>query len=129
LLADMLDLPHVANIITVEKVEGDSVVVRAEAEGGYQTVKVSTPAVLTESQGPHEPRYPSLKGIMGAKKKPLTVWSASDLGVDTDSLAPKLEVMSMSKPATRAGGRIIEGEPADAARELVRLLHEEAKAL
>jgi electron transfer flavoprotein beta subunit len=129
LLADMLDLPHVANIITVEKVEGDSVVVRAEAEGGYQTVKVSTPAVLTESQGPHEPRYPSLKGIMGAKKKPLMVWSASDLGVDTDSLAPKLEVMSMSKPATRAGGRIIEGEPADAARELVRLLHEEAKAL
>lgn len=129
LLADLLDLPHVANIITVEKVEGDSVIVRAEADSGYQTVKVATPAVLTESQGPHEPRYPSLKGIMGAKKKPLTVWSAGDLDVDSDVLAPLLEIVSLSKPATRAGGRIIEGEPADAARELVRLLHEEAKAI
>lgn len=129
LLAEMLELPHVANIITVEKVEGDSVVVRAESDGGYQTVKVATPVVLTESQGPNEPRYPSLKGIMGAKKKPLTVWTAGDLGVDADELAPLLEVVSLSKPASRSGGRIIEGEPADAARELVRLLHEEAKAI
>lgn len=129
LLAELLELPHVANIITVESVDGGTVTVRAEADGGYQTVKVETPVVLTESQGPHEPRYPSLKGIMGAKKKPLTVWSASDLGVDEGDLEPLIEIISITRPPARSAGRVIEGDPADAARELARLLHTEAKVI
>ncbi len=129
LLAEFLDLPQVTNVITVEEVQGDSVVVRAEAESGYQTVRVQTPCVLTETQGPNEARYPSLKGIMGAKKKPLTVWSASDLGVELGELEPLLETVQVERPPSRAAGRLIEGEPAEAVRELVRLLHEEAKVL
>lgn len=129
LLAEMLDLPHVQAIMTVTEAEKGAVVVRAEGEGGIQMIRVSTPAVLTESQGPNEPRYPSLKGIMGAKKKPLTVWSASDLGVDPDELATVIEIISVERPPSRAAGRVLQGDPAEAVHELVRLLRQEAKAL
>ncbi len=128
-LAELLDLPQVSNIITIEETGSDYVVAKAEADGGYKKVKVQTPALLTESQGPNEPRYPSLKGIMGAKKKPLTVWSASDLDIDTDELEPLLELVSVERPPARAAGRILEGEPSESARELLRLLREEAKVL
>jgi electron transfer flavoprotein beta subunit len=113
----------------VEEAGDDYVIVNAEAEGGYQRVQVETPAVLTETQGPNEPRYPTLRGIMGAKRKPMTVLTADDLGIDVDELEPQLELVSVTRPPTRAAGRIIEGEPEDAARELIRLLHEEAKVL
>ncbi|MDQ4078634.1 MAG: electron transfer flavoprotein subunit beta/FixA family protein [Chloroflexota bacterium] len=129
LLAEFLDLPQVTNVITVEEVGGGHLVVSAEAEGGYKRVKIETPCVLTETQGPNEPRYPSLRGIMGAKKKPMTVWSADDLDIDVDELEPLLERVRVKRPPARAAGRIIEGEPTEAARELVRLLHEEAKVL
>ncbi|RME10731.1 MAG: electron transfer flavoprotein subunit beta, partial [Ardenticatenia bacterium] len=73
--------------------------------------------------------YPSLRGIMGAKKKPLTVWNADDLGVDTDELQPLVEVVTLEPPPARTAGRILEGEPEEVVRELVRLLHEEAKVI
>lgn len=129
MLAELLDLPQVSTIITVEEAGDDYVIVNAEAEGGYQRVQVETPAVLTETQGPNEPRYPTLRGIMGAKRKPMTVLTADDLGIDVDELEPQLELVSVTRPPTRAAGRIIEGQPEDAARELIRLLHEEAKVI
>jgi electron transfer flavoprotein beta subunit len=129
LLAEFLDLPQVSTVITVEEVGDGYVVVTSEAEDGYQKVRVQTPAVLTESQGPNEPRYPSLKGIMGAKKKPMTVWTADDLDIDTDEFEPLLEMLHVEKPPARAAGRLLDGEPAEAARELVRLLHEEARVI
>lgn len=129
LLAERLDLPHIANIITVEEVSDGHLIATAEAEGGYQRVRAPLPVVLTESQGPNEPRYPSLRGIMGAKKKPLTVWNAADLALDPASLSPRIEVVAVEKPPARAAGRILEGEPDEAARELVRLLREEARVL
>lgn len=129
LLAEFLDLPHVSTVLTIDEVGSDSVTVTAHGEGGTLKVRAPLPALLTESQGPNEPRYPSLKGIMGAKKKPLTVWTAADLGLNTDDLEPVLELVSVERPPARAAGRIIEGDVREAARELVRLLHEEAKAI
>lgn len=129
MLADLLGLPHVSYVLTVKDVEDEHLIVRAEAEGGYRTVKVPMPALLTETQGPNEPRYASLRGIMGAKRKPMTVWTAEDLAVDVDDLAGRLELLRVEKPPTRTEGRIIEGEPDEAARELVRLLSEDAKVL
>lgn len=129
LLAARLDLPLIANIITVEEVGDGHVVATAEAEGGYERRRSPLPVLLTESQGPNEPRYPSLRGIMGAKKKPLTVWNAADLGLDPADLAPRIEVVEVVKPPAREAGRILEGTPAEAARELVRLLREEARVL
>lgn len=127
MLAELLSLPHVSYVLTVEEVTDGHLVVEAEAEGGYRTVKVPMPALLTETQGPNEPRYPSLRGIMGAKKKPMTVWSADDL--DVAALDRHFERVRVEKPPARTEGRIIEGEPEETARELVRLLHEDAKVL
>nr|WP_290665982.1 electron transfer flavoprotein subunit beta/FixA family protein [Ardenticatena sp.] len=129
MLAELLDLPHVSAVMTVEEVGDGFIIVRAEAEGGVKKVKVPTPCVLAEAQGPNEPRYPSLRGIMGAKKKPLTVWNADDLGLDTDELEPLVEVLTLEPPPARTAGRILEGEPEEVVRELVRLLHEEAKVI
>jgi electron transfer flavoprotein beta subunit len=129
LLAEFLDLPQVTNVVSVNEAGDGYLIVNAEAESGYKSVRVETPCVLTETQGPNEPRYPSLRGIMGAKKKPFTVWSASDLGIDPDGLEPLLETVEVVRPPSRSAGRIIEGEPEEAVRELVRLLHEEAKAI
>ncbi|MCB0077383.1 MAG: electron transfer flavoprotein subunit beta/FixA family protein [Anaerolineales bacterium] len=129
MVAHLLDLPQVTNVITVEEIGGGSATVRAEGDGGYETVRVPTPAVLTETQGPNEPRFPSLKGIMGAKKKPFTTWSAADLGLDLDALEARVEWVEVVKPPARAAGRILEGDAAEAVKELVRLLHDEAKVL
>lgn len=129
MLAELLGLPHVSYILTVNDVEDGHLIVKAEAEGGYRTVKVPMPALLTETQGPNEPRYPSLKGIMGAKRKPMTVWTADDLEIDVDDVTGRLELLRVEKPPARTEGRIIEGEPDEAARELIRLLREDAKVL
>jgi len=128
-LAQFLDLPHVSTIMSVEEAGDDYVIVNAEVDGGFAKIQVETPVVLTESQGPNEPRYPTLRGIMGARRKPMTVWSADDLGIDVDQLEPLIEVITVTKPAGRSTGRIIEGETEEAARELIRLLNEEAKVL
>ncbi len=129
MLAEFLGLPHVSTAITVEEIEDGHAVAKIEAEGGYQHVRVPLPAVITQTQGPNEPRYPTLRGIMGAKKKPLTVWNADDLGLDPDELEPVVELLHVERPPARKAGRILEGEPAEVARELVRILHEEAKVI
>lgn len=129
MLAEELGLPFVSYVITVQEVSDGHLVVEAETEGGYEHVKVPMPAVLAETQGPNEPRYPPLRGIMGAKRKPMTVWTAADLDIDVGRLTPRFDVLHVERPPERTAGRIIEGEPAETARELVRLLHEEAKVL
>jgi electron transfer flavoprotein beta subunit len=127
-VAERLKLPVVSQISELE-VSGDGVTAKRQTEHGYDTIRTPLPAVLAVADSLNEPRYPSLKGIMGAKKKPLTVWSASDLDIDTDELAPLLELVSVERPPARAAGRILEGEPSESTRELLRLLREEAKVL
>jgi electron transfer flavoprotein beta subunit len=90
-------------------------------EGAVETVTFPLPAVLTIDEGLGRPRIPSLKGIMGAKKKPLDERPAQ--------LGPvRLTVTSLAPPPERPAGRIV-GEGADAVPELVRLLRDEAKVL
>ncbi|HEY0672058.1 MAG TPA: electron transfer flavoprotein subunit beta/FixA family protein [Longimicrobiales bacterium] len=120
MLAEYLDLPCVSVVAELE-VEDGKVVAHREIEGGVEVVEVSTPAVITATKGKHEPRYPSLKGIMAAKKKPLEE-------KDAQMPAPRLTLKSLTPPAERAAGKIV-GNGADAVPELVRLLKEEAKVL
>ena len=120
MLAEYLDMPCVSVVAELELEEGKAVGHR-EIEGGVEVVEVTLPAVVTVTKGKHEPRYPSLKGIMAAKKKPLEE-------KDAQVAAPRLKVRSMSPPADRAAGKIV-GNGADAVPELVRLLKEEAKVL
>ena len=120
LTAELLGMPLISAISKLD-VENGTVKARRELEGAYELVEAPLPAVVTIDEGIARPRYPSLKGIMGAKKKPLEVKPAQL--PEQRMLLEKLEL-----PAERAAGRII-GEGKDAVPELVRLLKEEAKVL
>ena len=118
--AELLGLPCVTAISQLDIADG-KVKMRRELEGAYELIECALPAVVTIDEGIARPRYPSLKGIMAAKKKPLETKPAA-LG------AERLTLDAMTLPPERAGGRII-GEGPDAVSELVRLLKEEAKVL
>ena len=118
--AEIMGLPCVTVVAEVEAEDG-KVVCHREIEGGTEVVEVELPAVVTITKGSHEPRYPSLKGIMAAKKKPL-----EEKPVEVRE--SRIRVRSYSDPDPRPEGKIV-GEGPDAVPELVRLLREEAKVL
>ncbi len=120
MVADLLGLPMVHGCSKLE-IEGGKGTARREIEGGGELVSFPLPAAVSIDEGIARPRYPSLKGIMAAKKKPLDVKPAQ-LG------EVRLTVEKVELPAARAAGRII-GEGAAAVPELVRLLQTEAKVL
>jgi electron transfer flavoprotein beta subunit len=96
-------------------------------------IESSLPALITAQKGLNEPRYASLPGIMKAKKKPLEEKTLADLGLDAAEFgedARKLKVVELTPPPQRQTGKMVEGEtPEEKARELARLLHEEAKVI
>ena len=126
--ADALGIPSVSSILKLE-IEGDTASVTREIDGGTELLEVKLPAVLTAQKGLNEPRLPSMKGIMGAKRKEIKVQSLADLGLSAGDAAPKMSAPKYSLPSPRAGGKVIPGEAADAAHELARLLREEAKVV
>jgi electron transfer flavoprotein beta subunit len=120
LVAELLGLPCVTAVSHLD-IDGQKGVAEREIEGGIEVVEFSLPAVLTTDKGLNEPRYPALKGIMAAKKKPL----------DVKPVQPgpgSLEVLALTPPPERKEGKIV-GEGPAAVGELVRLLREEAKVL
>lgn len=120
MVGELLNMPVVTAISKLD-INGSAGSAKREIEGGQEFVDFPLPAVLTIDQGLNTARYPSLKGIMAAKKKPLEVKPAQ-LGNQT------VTVTQMELPPERAAGRII-GEGAAAVPELVRLLQTEAKVL
>ena len=129
MLAELLDWPHTFAVSKLE-LTGDELVAEHGIEGAIEVVRGSLPAVVTCEKGLNEPRYPSLKGIMQAKKKPLEVLAAAAAGIEAELAAePALVWAALELPPGRQAGRRIEGDAEQAARELVRLLHEEAKVL
>ena len=103
------------------KIDGDSVEVVREIDGGLQTVKLKLPAVVTTDLRLNEPRYASLPNIMKAKKKQLDVMTPDDLGVD---VAPTVELVSVEPPAERSAGITVASVD-----ELVDKLKNEAKVI
>ena len=118
--AEILGLPCVTAISKLE-FDGRTAKMRRELEGAYELVECALPAVVTIDEGIARPRYPSLKGIMAAKKKQLETKPAQLPAI-------RLSLDAMALPPERTAGRII-GEGPDAVPELVRLLKEEAKVL
>jgi electron transfer flavoprotein beta subunit len=118
--AELLGLPCVTAISKLE-FDGTTAKMRRELEGAYELVECALPAVVTIDEGIARPRYPSLKGIMAAKKKPLETKPAQ-------LPAERLVLDAMALPPERSAGKII-GEGPDAVPELIRLLKEEAKIL
>ena len=128
LLGELLDLPQVTMAVKVELQEGKAVVTR-EIEGAHETWETTLPAVISAQKGLNEPRYASLKGIMAAKKKPIDVKDAAALGLAAGDVAAKTKVVALELPPPRPPIRMIEGDSETQVRELLRLLHEEAKVI
>jgi len=129
MLAELLDLPHVSNAITLE-VGDASLTAGRDVEGGRETVESPLPALVTCQKGLNEPRYAALKGIMAAKRKPVEKVEVAALGVD-ESAGGFYAVRALELPPGKAAGKLIQGEddPAGAAAELVRMLREDAKVI
>src|SRR5262245_9774813 len=128
LLAELLDLPQVTVAVKIDVEDGKAVVER-EIEGAHETWETSLPAVVSAQKGLNEPRYASLKGIMAAKKKTVDVKDAAALGLDASALAPKTRVTALELPPARPSVKMIEGDADTQVKELLRLLHEEAKVI
>jgi electron transfer flavoprotein beta subunit len=120
MVAELLNLPCVTAVSAYE-IEGQNLVCHREIDGGTEIVETPLPAVVTITKGAFEPRYPSLKGIMAAKRKPLEE-------IDVPAGESRVEVLELSLPPDRPPGRIV-GQGPDAVPELVRLLREDAKVL
>ncbi|MES2642056.1 MAG: electron transfer flavoprotein subunit beta/FixA family protein [Myxococcota bacterium] len=114
-------------------IEGESFTAHRAAGGGTREVVVGRlPAVITCDKGLNEPRYATLPGIMAAKKKPIVVKNAAALEIDASTVGAGAAVVveeAMSLPPARPAGRILQGDAATVAAELVRLLREEAKVI
>jgi electron transfer flavoprotein beta subunit len=123
-LAEMLGLPVISVAQKVEVVDTGIVVERSLTDG-HEVVEAPLPALVTVSNELGEPRYPTLRGIMAASRKTPTVWTAADLGLSAESLAPKLELQELFIPVSDAQCEFIEGEDeADAGRKLALRLRE-----
>jgi len=118
MVAELLALPYISHATGFNLEAGKAVVVR-EIEGGEETDKAALPLVVSCQKGMAEQRIPNMKGIMGARTKPLKV-------VEPVAAESYTSVASYDLPPAKAGVKLI---PADNAAELVRLLHEEAKAI
>jgi electron transfer flavoprotein beta subunit len=122
ILAARLGHPH-ATIVMDVKVDASTVRVKRELEGGwFQWVAMQLPAVLTIQSGINQLRYATLKGIMAAKKKEIKKAAAS-------SSSARVEIASLYVPEKTKQTQMITGSPAEAAKELVRRLREEARVL
>jgi electron transfer flavoprotein beta subunit len=111
-VADHLKMPSLTQVIKIDVSDGKLVCER-QAEYGYDTVEVQLPAVISVGDAINEPRYPSLKAIMGAKKKPLETYATADVGIEAASVGEtgsKTQVLAVNPPAEKEAGEIIEDE-------------------
>lgn len=120
LVAEMLGIAQISLVINLE-INGTSVKAQRTVEGAMQVVEGQLPLLITATKGLNEPRYPSLKGIRMARKKPVESIDASSLGVE---LSSKVVLQSIELPPPRPESRLV-----DSVSELVKLLHEEAKVI
>jgi electron transfer flavoprotein beta subunit len=125
IMAEILGLPHATIIMEVEVTEASKGLrVKRELEGGwFQWVAMPLPAVLTIQSGINQLRYATLKGIMAAKKKEIRKAAAPG------GAAAKQKIVSLYVPEKGKKTQIIPGSPAEAAKELVRKLREEARVI
>jgi electron transfer flavoprotein beta subunit len=130
-VADHLRMPSLTQVIKID-VEDGKLVCERQAEYGYDTVEVELPAVISVGDAINEPRYPSLKAIMGAKKKPLDTKAIGDIGVEPRRVGEqgsKTQVLEINPPPQKEPGEIIEDEDTNETVEKVVAWLEERKLL
>ena len=127
-VAEQLDIPFVTTITKLE-IAGETVTVTRDVEGDSEVIETSLPLLVTAQQGLNEPRYPSLPGIMKAKKKPLEELELDDLDLEEEDVEAKTKTIEMYLPPKKEAGRVLEGDVAVQVSELVQLLRTEAKVI
>ncbi|MBD3401947.1 electron transfer flavoprotein subunit beta [candidate division GN15 bacterium] len=126
-VAGLLDLPQAMFVKKFESIEEGKAVVQRATEDGYDLIELPLPAVVSVVKEINEPRLPSLKGKMAAKKKEITKWSAGDLEVDTGGVGAGsgTKTVKVAPPPPRPSGEMIEGEtPEEIADTLFKKLRE-----
>ncbi|WP_347862874.1 electron transfer flavoprotein subunit beta/FixA family protein [Salimicrobium sp. PL1-032A] len=127
-LAERLDIPFVTTITDIS-IDGETVSIERDVEGDVEKVETKLPLLVTCQQGLNEPRYPSLPGIMKAKKKPLEELEIDDLDLEEEDVEPKTKTLEIFLPPEKQAGKVLEGEAEEQVKELVSLLKNESKVL
>ncbi|OCA85323.1 electron transfer flavoprotein subunit beta/FixA family protein [Pseudobacillus wudalianchiensis] len=127
-VAEMLGIPAITTITNLE-IDGHTVTVVRDVEGDSETIEASLPLLVTAQQGLNEPRYPSLPGIMKAKKKPLEELELDDLELDEEDVEAKTKTIEVFLPPKKEAGKLLSGEINEQVSELVQLLRNEAKVI
>jgi electron transfer flavoprotein beta subunit len=130
-VADHLKMPSLTQVIKIDVQDGKLRCER-QAEYGYDTVEVELPAVISVGDAINEPRYPSLKAIMGAKKKPLDTKATADVGIEGDRVGEsgsRTSVLALNPPPEKEAGEIIEDEDTNETVEKIVAWLDERKLL
>ncbi len=130
-IAEILDLPSVTVAQKIDITDGKAKVERVTADG-YEVVEVSLPALITVSNELGEPRYPTIKGIMAAKKKESTIWKPADIGVELSEVGAAgrhTKLLKLFQPVREGKCEIIEGENPEEAGSNLALKLREARIL
>jgi electron transfer flavoprotein beta subunit len=127
-LAEELNIPNVS-AITKLTLDGNKATVERDVEGDVEILEVNLPFLATAQQGLNEPRYPSLPGIMKAKKKPLERLSAEDIGLSQDEMEARTSICDIFLPVRKQAGKVLEGELQQQVQQLISLLRTEVKVI
>ena len=130
-VADHLKMPSLTQVIKMDVADGKLTCER-QAEYGYDTVEIELPAVISVGDAINEPRYPSLKAIMGAKKKPLESYATSDVEIESDRVGEagsRVVCGEFKAPPEKAGGTIIEDEDTNETVEKILAWLDERKLI
>lgn len=132
IMAELLNLPQASAVSKLELLSDNKANAYFEIEGGMAVYEISLPAVITAEKGINEPRYPTLKGIMASKKKPIKVLSINDIGLSEDNVGEKgskVLIKKLTFPPSKTAGKILSGDAKEAVSQLVSLLRNEAKVI
>ena len=124
-VAEHLKMPHITDIRKIEEISEKEIVCERLLEEGYVRLKAKLPLILTVVKEINEPRLPSLRGKMAAKKAEITVWNFEDIGVDDTRIGlngSPTQVMKIFTPPKPGGGKVFEGEAPDTVKQLIEEL-------
>lgn len=124
-LAEKLGIPHTTYVRKIEEIRDGYIRCQRMTEDGYEVIEMTLPAVITVVKEINEPRLPSLKGMMRAKKAVVNVWTADDIGADKELCGLKgspTQVITTFVPVHDVQSEMIEGEPTDQAKRLAEKL-------
>lgn len=129
-IAEHLDIPCAAFVKKIEKIENSKITLESMREEGFDIIETPLPCLITVVKEINEPRLPSLKGMMRAKKKEIQVWGKNELELNESFLGlngSPTQVVKIFTPPAREGGQILEGSAREVAEKLISLLKEDIK--